>query len=145
MQQYEGYLLVNWSAEHIQEQSGAVEACWAHNPEVRGSKPRSARTTFFYIFFSIGKWRSNNFYIKSLPPDAVRVYENRCHGLQKLFQYMRSLLLTLWKSSISPNPIPQIHHPNPIIKQGLFCCTCDWQAQWSLKKTLVQNVSKGEI
>ncbi len=29
------------------EQSGAVEACWAHNPEVRGSKPRSA-----IIFFS---------------------------------------------------------------------------------------------
>ena len=26
-----------------QEQSGAVEACWAHNPEVRGSKPRSAK------------------------------------------------------------------------------------------------------
>ncbi|GBN67190.1 hypothetical protein AVEN_160586-1, partial [Araneus ventricosus] len=25
-----------------QKQSGAVEACWAHNPEVRGSKPRSA-------------------------------------------------------------------------------------------------------
>ena len=25
-----------------QQQSGAVEACWAHNPEVRGSKPRSA-------------------------------------------------------------------------------------------------------
>ena len=25
------------------QQSGAVEACWAHNPEVRGSKPRSAR------------------------------------------------------------------------------------------------------
>ena len=25
------------------KQSGAVEACWAHNPEVRGSKPRSAR------------------------------------------------------------------------------------------------------
>ena len=24
------------------KQSGAVEACWAHNPEVRGSKPRSA-------------------------------------------------------------------------------------------------------
>jgi hypothetical protein len=29
------------------KQSGAVEACWAHNPEVRGSKPRSA--SFFYI------------------------------------------------------------------------------------------------
>ncbi len=27
----------------FQEQSGAVEACWAHNPEVRGSKPRSAK------------------------------------------------------------------------------------------------------
>ena len=26
------------------KQSGAVEACWAHNPEVRGSKPRSAKT-----------------------------------------------------------------------------------------------------
>ncbi|KRZ14885.1 hypothetical protein T11_17790, partial [Trichinella zimbabwensis] len=24
------------------QQSGAEEACWAHNPEVRGSKPRSA-------------------------------------------------------------------------------------------------------
>ena len=25
------------------QQTGAVEACWAHNPEVRGSKPRSAK------------------------------------------------------------------------------------------------------
>ena len=30
------------------KQSGAVEACWAHNPEVRGSKPRSAITLFFF-------------------------------------------------------------------------------------------------
>ena len=29
-----------------QQQSGAVEACWAHNPEVRGSKPRSASDSF---------------------------------------------------------------------------------------------------
>ena len=29
------------------KQSGAVEACWAHNPEVRRSKLRSAK------FFSI--------------------------------------------------------------------------------------------
>ena len=28
------------------QQSGAAEACWAHNPEVGGSKPLSA--TFFY-------------------------------------------------------------------------------------------------
>ena len=33
------------------EQSGAVEACWAHNPEVRGSKPRSASLFFFFNFF----------------------------------------------------------------------------------------------
>ena len=33
------------------KQSGAEEACWAHNPEVRGSKPRSANFLFF-IFFS---------------------------------------------------------------------------------------------
>ena len=31
-----------------QQQSGAVEACWAHNPEVRGSKPRSA--IYFFSF-----------------------------------------------------------------------------------------------
>ena len=28
------------------QQSGAAEACWAHNPEVRGSKPRSAKYFF---------------------------------------------------------------------------------------------------
>ena len=32
-----------------QEQSGAVEACWAHNPEVRGSKPRSANFLNYMI------------------------------------------------------------------------------------------------
>ena len=45
------------------QQSGAVEACWAHNPEVRGSKPRSAifflcaecykSHVFMYFFFNI--------------------------------------------------------------------------------------------
>ena len=34
------------------KQSGAVEACWAHNPEVRGSKPRSANF-FVFIFFRL--------------------------------------------------------------------------------------------
>ena len=32
------------------KQSGAVEACWAHNSEVRRSKLRSARN-IFYIFY----------------------------------------------------------------------------------------------
>jgi hypothetical protein len=31
------------------EQIGAVEAFWAHNPEVRGSKPRSANSFFISI------------------------------------------------------------------------------------------------
>ena len=35
-----------------QQQSGAVEACWAHNPEVRGSKPRSA-SFFIFLFHSL--------------------------------------------------------------------------------------------
>ena len=29
------------------KQSGAVEACWAHNPEVGGSKPLSAMILYF--------------------------------------------------------------------------------------------------
>ena len=40
------YLSRNSSFE---EQSGAVEACWAHNPEVRGSKPRSANVLVVII------------------------------------------------------------------------------------------------
>ena len=35
-----------------QEQSGAVEACWAHNPEVQGSKPCSANFFLIDIIFA---------------------------------------------------------------------------------------------
>ncbi len=43
----------------VPKQSGAVEACWAHNPEVRGSKPRSAKSfvpasTIFKCFVWVG-------------------------------------------------------------------------------------------
>ena len=31
------------SISHKAEQSGAAEVCWAHNPEVDGSKPSSAK------------------------------------------------------------------------------------------------------
>ncbi len=31
------------------KQSGAVEAWWAHNPQVDGSKPSSANTFFFFL------------------------------------------------------------------------------------------------
>ena len=30
-----------------------MEACWAHNPEVRGSKPRSARFFFKLLIFQV--------------------------------------------------------------------------------------------
>ena len=33
------------------QQSGAEEACWAHNPEVDGSKPSAATLFFFFSFF----------------------------------------------------------------------------------------------
>ena len=34
---------------HPAEQRGAVEACWAHNPEVDGSKPSAASSFFFFL------------------------------------------------------------------------------------------------
>ena len=39
------------SGPSVYQQSGAVEACWAHNPEVRGSQPRSAK--YFNFFFRL--------------------------------------------------------------------------------------------
>ncbi len=41
----------------IEQQSGAAEACWAHNPEVRGSKPRSAKV---FLFFNFTKFPHGN-------------------------------------------------------------------------------------
>ena len=35
------------------QQSGAAEACWAHSPEVDGSKPSSARQPFLVTESSI--------------------------------------------------------------------------------------------
>ena len=47
------------------QQSGAVEACWAHNPEVRRSKLRSANQLFLLFFLlrfgcSHGQWNSSH-------------------------------------------------------------------------------------
>ena len=47
--------IVQWN---VDKQSGVVEACWAHNPEVRGSKPHSAMIIFghkIYILIYILK------------------------------------------------------------------------------------------
>ena len=33
------------------KQGGAVEACWAHNPEVNGSKPFPPKNVTFILLF----------------------------------------------------------------------------------------------
>ena len=38
------------------KQSGAVKACWAHNPEVRRSKLRSAKKHFFSTIFFLSSF-----------------------------------------------------------------------------------------
>ena len=44
--QTEIYFVANYFKVTYRKQSGAVEACWAHNPEVRRSKLRSAIFSF---------------------------------------------------------------------------------------------------
>ena len=44
------------------QQSGAVEACWAHNPEVRGSKPRPAMYIFFFFLSNLISMLNKNLY-----------------------------------------------------------------------------------
>ena len=36
-----------------QQQSGAIEVCWAHNPEVQGSKPRYVMISFLLPVFAL--------------------------------------------------------------------------------------------
>ena len=43
-----------------QQQSGAVEACWAHNQEVRGSKPRTAMFSFLLPIFICAIYKTKN-------------------------------------------------------------------------------------
>ena len=40
-----------YDTQIYRQQSGAVVACWAHNPEVRGSKPRSAKTILLFVIY----------------------------------------------------------------------------------------------
>ena len=55
------------------QQSGAVEACWAHNPEVDGSKPSSAS------LFKILSWCVFIFlyYNLQLPPDMDQLWNTK--------------------------------------------------------------------
>jgi hypothetical protein len=47
-QKYKFFWISFYFWKNKQKQSGAAEACWAHNPEVRRSKLRSARQMFFW-------------------------------------------------------------------------------------------------
>ena len=48
------------------KQSGAAEACWAHNPEVDGSKPSSAMTILFkFMSCSYAKISYHNTILKT--------------------------------------------------------------------------------
>ena len=49
----------------ICQQSGAAGACWAHNPEVDGSKPSSASSVFLFL---LGRFL---FYISSVNVTTV--------------------------------------------------------------------------
>ena len=46
------FKIENHNSRLYRQQSGAVVACWAHNPEVRGSKPRSAKRFLFFVINS---------------------------------------------------------------------------------------------
>ena len=65
-----------WKNKH--KQSGAAEACWAHNPEFRRSKLRSATHMFFWwcnVF-------SKNFFVHSTLAMSHRWFSGRmfaCH------------------------------------------------------------------
>ena len=59
------------SAMHEQEQSGAAEACWAHNPEVDGSKPSSATLSLLTTHvFSVAALTHHNINLLSGLSDA---------------------------------------------------------------------------
>ena len=98
------------------EQSGAVEACWAHNPEVRGSKPRSAN-----IFFSLKNSRKRFFYVcifKEMQNSYIKVPKCCANDLEKSpwFVYWSSQLFLKFKNIrdliiLIRNPLKRMHRP----------------------------------
>ena len=65
---YTGFLVTSFPLDTTNlQQSGAEEACWAHNPEVGGSKPPSATYKFWpHDFYDFGSgflgalWHATN-------------------------------------------------------------------------------------
>ncbi len=60
-QKYKFFWISFYFLKNKHKQSGAAEACWSHNPEVRRSKLRSARQ----MFFSWCNIFSKNFFVHS--------------------------------------------------------------------------------
>ena len=57
---------------NVVQQSGAVEACWAHNPEVRRSKLRSANMLWTKHDIALGTVRPDAAYVEWIREESVR-------------------------------------------------------------------------
>ena len=57
---------------NVVQQSGAVEACWAHNPEVRRSKLRSANMFWTKHDIALGTVRPDAAYVEWIREESVR-------------------------------------------------------------------------
>ena len=80
------------------ELCGAEEACWAHNPKVRGSKPRGATRNFLcfakgYIVF----WSVTIHYCSNL------IYDVWYNELQTTMSVLLSVELATRSKGIEPN------------------------------------------
>ena len=69
-----------------------MEACWAHNPEVRGSKPRSAKNIFLLETFRLpvdSTFTHNHVGGFRTPKKSIHSYEMYIHSilLQQLVQF----------------------------------------------------------
>ncbi len=66
MMSHEKDMMQYLDAPSADKQSGAVEACWAHNPEVSGSKPRSAIYDYYFSFFQFkNRSREVNLFLRA--------------------------------------------------------------------------------
>ena len=88
------------------KQSGAVEACWAHNPEVRRSKLRSARIKLFRVDKMM--MRDHTLYVVAAgPPFRQHALNRKC--------IVRS---DYYSSRISPQPRPAMQRARRVPARG---------------------------
>ena len=95
-----------WNKIHVQnhincylshhQQSGAVGACWAHNPEVDGSKPSSAKNLFF-SFFSL-TFSLYPLYLSFPSQTFALVLHSRCTGADTCSSSQHFNMAAVWES-----------------------------------------------